>query len=81
MDLYEFENIVKKLDKNKYHINRTLGFNNDGKMYLEKWSIFRKDMTTEEYFSPENLVVLSSEHNNTIEDIEKLIEEEKNELI
>ena len=72
MDLYEFENIVKKLDKNKYHINRTLGFNNDGKMYLEKWSIFRKDMTTEEYFSPENLVVLSSEHNNTIEDIEKL---------
>ena len=46
MDLYEFENIVKKLDKNKYHINRTLGFNNDGKMYLEKWSIFRKDMTT-----------------------------------
>lgn len=78
MDLYEFENIVKKLDKNKYHINRTLGFNNDGKMYLEKWSIFRKDMTTEEYFSPENLVVLSSEHNNTIEDIEKLIEEENN---
>lgn len=74
MDLYEFENIVKKLDKNKYHINRTLGFNNDGKMYLEKWSIFRKDMTTEEYFSPENLVVLSSEKGNTKEDIERLVE-------
>lgn len=74
MDLYEFENIVKKLDKNKYHINRTLGFNNDGKMYLEKWSIFRKDMTTEEYFSPENLVVLSSDKGNTKEDIERLVE-------
>lgn len=74
MDLYEFENIVKKLDKNKYHINRTLGFNNDGKMYLEKWSIFRKDMTTEEYFSPENLVVLSSDNGNTKEDIERFVE-------
>ena len=78
MDLYQFEEIVKKLDKNKYHINRTLGFNNEGKMYLEKWAIFRKDMSTEEYFSPENLVVLTSEHNNTIEDIEKLIKEKNN---
>lgn len=75
MDLYEFENIVKRLDKNKFHINRTLNYNNNGEMYLE-WSIFRKNMKTEEYFSPKNLVVLSSEKGHTLEDIEKLIEEE-----
>lgn len=78
MNLYEFENLVKELDKNKYHINRTLGFNNKGEMYLEKWAIFRKDMTTEEYFSPKNLVVLTSEHGNTSEDIQRLVEEDKN---
>lgn len=78
MDLQEFENTVKKLDKNKYHINRTLGFNNKGEMYLEKWAIFRKDMTTEEYFSPKNLVVLTSEHGNTFKDIQRLIEENQN---
>ena len=78
MDLYQFEEIVKNLDKNKFHINRTLGFNNEGKMYLEKWSIFRKDMSTEEYFSPKNLVILSSEKGHTLEDIAQLIEEESN---
>lgn len=78
MDLFEFEKLVKGLDKKKFHINRTLGFNEDGKMFLESWSIFRKDMTTEEYFDPKNLVVLSSENGNTAEDIENLIKEEKN---
>ena len=79
MDLFEFEKLVKGLDKKKFHINRTLGFNDCGKMFLESWSIFRKDMTTEEYFDPKNLVVLSSEKGSTIEDIENLIKEENNE--
>ena len=80
MNLKDFENVVKKLNKNKFHINRTLGFNDNGEMYLESWSIFRKDMSTEEYFSPKNLVVLSSKNDNTIEDIEQLIKEDNNEL-
>lgn len=80
MDLKLFETVVKKIDKNKFHINRTLGFNDNGEMYLESWSIFRKDMSTEEYFSPKNLVILSSQNGNTIEDIKQLIKEDNNEL-
>ena len=38
-------------------------------------------MSTEEYFDPKNLVVLSSEKGHTLEDIKQLIEEEKNESI
>lgn len=78
MDLFEFEKLVKGLDKKKFHINRTLGFDDYGKLRLELWSIFRKDMTTEEYFDPKNLVVLSSENGNTSEDIQRLVEEDKN---
>lgn len=78
MDLQEFEELIKGLDKNKFHINRTLGFNDGiGRFFLENWSIFRKDMSTEEYFSPKNLVVLSSEKGHTLEDIKQLIEEER----
>ena len=77
MDLFQFEQLVKGLDKNKFHINRTLGFNKNGEMYLDSWSIFRKDMTVEEYFDRKNLVVLSSEKGHTLEDIEQLIKEEK----
>lgn len=77
MDLKVFEETVKKLDKNKYHIGRILSFDEKGNMYLEKWNIFRKDMSTEEYFNLKNLVVLSSENGNTAEDIENLIKEEK----
>ena len=76
MDLLEFENLVKKLDKNKYHINRCLKFNDNYEPYLAEWSIFRKDMSTEEYFNPNNLAVLSSAKGNTLKDIEKLIAEE-----
>lgn len=72
----EFENIVKKLDKKKYHIGRSLKFNENGEPYIAEWSIFRKDMTTEEYFNARNLAVLSSKKGNTIEDIKKLIKDE-----
>lgn len=81
MDLKIFEETVKGLDKNKYHIGRSLAFDDKGNMYLEKWDIFRKDMSTEEYFNPKNLAVLSSENGSAIEDIKKLIEEDQNELI
>lgn len=76
MNLKVFEETVKKLDKNKYHVGRSLGFDDKGNMYLERWDIFRKDMSEEEYFDLKNLAVLSSEKGNTIEDIEKLIKEE-----
>lgn len=78
MDLKLFETVVKKIDKNKYHISRTLGFNDNGGMYLESWSIFRKDMSTKEYFSPKNLVVLSSDRGHTLDDILDFIEEQNN---
>lgn len=74
MDFEEFERIIKKLDKNKYHISRTLVIK-DGKFDVETWEIFRKDMSEEEYYDPKNLAILSSKNENTIEDIKKLIEE------
>lgn len=76
MDMLEFENLVKKLDKNKYHIFRALQFDKNNKPYIAEWSIFRKNMSTEEYFSPKNLSVLSSKNGNTLKDIERLIENE-----
>lgn len=76
MDVLEFENLVKKLDKNKYHIFRALQFDKNNKPYIAEWSIFRKNMSTEEYFSPKNLSVLSSKNGNTLKDIERLIENE-----
>lgn len=78
MDLKEFEDVVKKIDKKKYHVGRSLAFNDKGNIYLEKWDIFRKDMSMEEYFDRKNLAILSSENGSTIEDIENLIKEEKN---
>lgn len=79
MDLKTFEETVKKLNKNKYHIGRSLAWDENGNFYLEKWDIFRKDMSTEDYFDPKNLAVLSSERGHTLEDIEELIKEERNE--
>lgn len=76
MDFYKFETLVKKLDKNKYHISRTVKFNENGP-FISEWDIFRKNMSTEEYFSSKNLAVLSSRNGNTIEDIEKLVNEER----
>ena len=78
MDLKRFEETVKKLDRNKYHVGRSIRFDENCKPYIDEWNIFRKDMSVEEYFSPENLAILSSKNNNTIEDIEQLIKEEQN---
>lgn len=81
MDFKEFETLIKKINTNKYHISRTLRFKEDGTPYIDNWAIFRKNMTIEEYFNPKNLAILSSDNNNTLEDIEKFIKEENNELI
>lgn len=75
MDFKIFEETIKKINKNKYHVSRTLRFKEDGTPYIDNWAIFRKDMTTEEYFDPKNLAILSSEKGNIIEDIKKFIEE------
>lgn len=75
MDMLEFENLIKKLDKNKYHIFRALQFDKNNKPYLAEWSIFRKDMSAEEYFDATNLAILSSKNGNTLDDIKKLVEE------
>lgn len=77
MDLEIFEETVKKLNKKKYHIGRSLAWDENGDFYLEKWDIFRKDMSIEDYFDPKNLAVLSSERGHTLEDIEKLILQEE----
>lgn len=75
MNFKEFEETVKKLDTKKYHIGRVLAFK-DNQPIIEKWDIFRKDMSEEEYYDPKNLAILSSEKGNTIEDIKKLIDSE-----
>ena len=72
MDVRKFEELVKHIDKKKYHISRTLEIDIEGR-YISDWAIFRKDMSIEEYFDPDNLAVLSSAHGNTLEDIEEFI--------
>ena len=75
MDIKKFEELVKKIDKNKYHINRSIRFDINNVPYIDDWNIYRKDMTTEEYFDSKNLAILSSRKGNTLEDIEKFIKE------
>ena len=74
-DLKEFEELVKKIDRNKYHIGRELTFSPEG-FYISNWSIFRKDMPSTEYFSENNTAILSSAKGNTIEDIKEFIKKE-----
>lgn len=74
MNFEEFEKIVKKIDRTKYHVSRTLAFSTEGP-YISEWAIFRKDMSIEEYFDPSNLAVLSSAHGNTLDDIKDFVEE------
>lgn len=77
MDFYKFENVVKKINKNKYHISRSIRFDKNGKPYISEWYIYRKDMSINEYFDSKNKSILSSIYNNTLEDIENLIKEDK----
>ena len=74
-DLKEFETLVKKIDRNKYHIGRELTFSPEG-FYISNWSIFRKDMPSTEYFSENNTAILSSAKGNTIEDIKEFMKKE-----
>lgn len=76
MELQEFEKAIKDIDRKKYHIGRTISFKN-GKAYISQWDIFKKDMSTEEYFAPENLAILSSRHNNTLEDIKEFVKKQQ----
>ena len=73
MDIKIFENTIKKIDRKKYHIGRSIKFDENGTPYISQWDIFRKDMSTEEYFDSKNLAILSSRYGNTIEDIEEFI--------
>lgn len=77
MQIKEFEKAIEGIDKKKYHICRELGFTENG-FEIVKWSIFRQDMSMEEYFSKENLVVLSSEKGDTVKDIKRLIKKGEN---
>ena len=71
-NLKEFEELVKQIDRSKYHIGRELTFSPEG-FYISNWSIFRKDMPSTEYFSENNTAILSSAKGNTIEDIKEFI--------
>lgn len=77
MQIKGFEKAIKSIDTKKYHICRELGFTENG-FEIVKWSIFRQDMSMEEYFSKENLVVLSSEKGDTVKDIKRLIKKGEN---
>lgn len=50
-----FHNIIKPINRDKFHIYREL--NNQGN--IAKWSIYRKDMSIEDYFSEENKAILT----------------------
>lgn len=68
-----FYKLVKNLNRKKFH----LGISLDENGYVKHWSIYRKDMSIEEYFSTENKAVLSSNQNN-IDDLINFIKEQKN---
>lgn len=55
----DFFEITKKIDRNKYHI--CCEVHQD--MTECEWSIYRKDMSLEEYWSPENKAILTSKLN------------------
>ena len=50
-----FHNIIKPVNRDNFHICREL--NNQGN--ISKWSIYKKDMSTEDYFSEENKAILT----------------------
>lgn len=50
-----FHNIIKPINRDKFHIYREL--NNQGN--IAKWSIYRKDMSIEDYFSEKNEAILT----------------------
>lgn len=75
-DFKEFEELVKGVNREKYHISRELSFSPETGLYLSNWSIFRKDMPSEEYFSADNTAILSSAKGHTIEDIKEFLKKE-----
>ena len=75
INVKEFEDLVKKINRDKYHVGRELSFSPEG-LYISNWSIFRKDMPSTEYFSENNTAILSSAKGNTIEDIKEFIKKE-----
>lgn len=75
IDIKEFEELVKNIDRNKYRVSRELSFSPIG-LYLSNWSIFNKEMPSTEYFSKNNTSILSSAKGHTIEDIKEFLRKE-----
>ena len=73
VNIKEFEDLVKGIDRNKYHVSRELAFNLETGAYISNWSIFNKDMPSAEYFSKNNTAVLSSAKGHTLEDIKEFL--------
>ena len=59
----KFYDLVEKLDREKFHLGVALDENG----YVKQWSVYRQDMAIDEYFSPENLPILTSQENNIID--------------
>lgn len=68
-----FYRMTDGLNKKKFHFGVTL----DPNGYIESWSIYRKDMPLEQYFSTENKPLLTSTKND-IFDLLNFIKEQEN---
>lgn len=68
-----FNRMIEDLNRKKYHIGTELDENG----YIKSWSIYNKDMPTEQYFSAENKPLLTSTKND-IFDLLNFIKEQKN---
>ena len=68
-----FYRMTDGLNKKKFHFGVTL----DPNGYIESWSIYRKDMPLERYFSTENKPLLTSTKND-IFDLLNFIKEQEN---
>lgn len=67
----DFEDLVKNIDKDKFHITRQIEYKNN-KVVITKWEIFSRD------FDVNNPTVLASYKGNTLQDIANFIEYNKN---
>lgn len=74
----ELEEAIKRINRKKYNVY-IASKNINYEFILKEWAIVKTDTFITDYMKNKELCVLGSYKNSTLEDINKLIEEETNE--
>ena len=80
VNIKDFEKVSKCIDKEKYHLcihikHARSGSADYSNFYVDGYSLYRKDMSWEKYFSDENKPVLASSKGNDFEDLKEWVKE------